>query len=160
MEVTSGKYRRVVASPEPISILELDAIKNLIKDNYIVIACGGGGIPVTNENKINFIEAVIDKDLASEILATGIGASMFVNLTNVEGVYENFKAKNKKLLKKIQVDKISKLLEEGYFEEGSMEPKVRSAIKFVQKTGRNAVITSLRKATKAVELKSGTIIYK
>jgi carbamate kinase len=78
----------------------------------------------------------------------------------VEGVYENFKAKNKKLLKKIQVDKISKLLEKGCFEEGSMEPKVRSAIKFVKTTGRTAVITSLRKTRKAVELKSGTIIYK
>jgi carbamate kinase len=160
MKVMSGKYRRVVASPEPISILELNAVKKLIEDNYIVIACGGGGIPVTNENKINFIEAVIDKDLTSEILATGIGASMFVNLTNVEGVYDNFKAKNKNLLKEIQVDKITKLLEEGYFEEGSMEPKVRSAIKFVKKTGRSAVITSLSKTRKAVDLKSGTIIYK
>jgi carbamate kinase len=124
-----------------------------------VIACGGGGIPVINENKIKFTEAVIDKDLASEVLATGIGASLFVNLTDVEGVYVNFKTKNKKLLRKIQVDKMKELLEDGNFEEGSMEPKVKAALRFVKNTGKTAVIASLGKARKAVNLKSGTIVY-
>lgn len=160
MEIQSGKYRRVVASPEPISILELNAIKNLIEDNYIVIACGGGGIPVTNENKINFTEAVIDKDLTSEVLATSIGASMFVNLTDVEGAYVNFRSKNKKMLKKIKVDKAKEFLKNAVFEEGSMEPKIRAAVRFVENTGNKAVIASVRKVRKAVDLKTGTIVYK
>ncbi|MDH3311661.1 MAG: hypothetical protein OEM28_00760 [Nitrosopumilus sp.] len=160
MEVTSGKYRRVVPSPEPISILELDAIKKLIEDDYIVISCGGGGIPVTNENKINFTEAVIDKDLVSEILATNIGASIFVNLTDVEGSYVNFKSKNKKLLRKIKVDKMKELLQDGNFEEGSMEPKIRTAVRFVENTDNKAVIASIKKIRNAINLKTGTIIYK
>lgn len=160
IEVQSGKYRRIVASPEPISILELNAIKNLIKDNYIVIACGGGGIPVTNENKINFTEAVVDKDLTSELLATSIGASMFVNLTDVAGAYENFRSKNKKMLKRIKVDKAKEFLKDGTFEKGSMEPKIRAAVRFVENTGNKAVIASVRKARKAIDLKTGTIVYK
>ena len=157
----SGNYRRVVPSPEPVSILNLDAIKNLIKNNHVVIACGGGGIPVTSKKKIDFVEAVIDKDLSSELLASGIGASMYVNLTQEKGVYENFRAKNKKLLRKTRVEYISELLkEEGKFEEGSMGPKVKSCINFVTKTGKIAVIGSIKNPKKSVELKSGTIIYK
>jgi carbamate kinase len=159
-EITPGKYRRVVPSPEPISILEMDAIKKLVEDGFIVIACGGGGIPVINKKQIYFTEAVIDKDLASEVLATSIGASMFVNLTDVAGVYINFRSKNRKLLQKIQVDKMKELLEDGNFEEGSMEPKVRAAVRFVTNTGKNAVISSIGKAREAIELKSGTIVYK
>lgn len=157
-EVQPDKFRRVVASPDPISILEINAIKHLVENDYIVIACGGGGIPMINE-KINFIDAVIDKDLASEVLATGIGASVFVSLTDVEGVYTNFKSKNKKLLEKTQLRKIKKLLDEGNFEKGSIEPKVRAAIRFVEKSGNNAVIASLENTRKAVNLKSGTIVY-
>ncbi len=159
-EITPGKYRRVVPSPEPISILEMDAIKKLVEDGFIVIACGGGGIPVINEKQIYFTEAVIDKDLASEVLATGIGASMFVNLTDVAGVYINFRSKNRKLLRKIQVDKMKELLEDGNFEEGSMEPKVRAAVRFVTNTGKNAVIASIGKTREAIDFKSGTIVYK
>jgi carbamate kinase len=158
-EIKSGKYRRVVPSPEPISILELSAVKKLIDDGYIVVACGGGGIPMINENKIKFTEAVIDKDLTSEVLATGIGASLFVNLTDVEGVYVNFKTKNKKMLRKIQVDKMKELLEDGNFEEGNMEPKVRAALRFAKNTGKTAVIASIAKTKKAVNLKAGTIVY-
>ena len=159
-EVLPGKYRRVVPSPDPISILELNAVKELIEDGYIVVACGGGGIPMINDNKIYFTEAVIDKDLTSEVLATGIGASVFVSLTNVEGAYVNFESKNRKLLRKIHLDKMKALLEDGNFAEGNMEPKVRAAMRFAENTGKNAVIASLGKARKAVELKSGTIIYK
>ncbi len=159
-EIQSGKYRRVVPSPDPISILELNAVKELIQNDYIVIACGGGGIPMITENKIYFTEAVIDKDLTSEVLATGIGASVFVNLTDVQGAYVNFTSKNRKMLRKIHLDKMKALLEDGNFAEGNMEPKVRAAIRFAENTGKNAVITSLGKARKAVELKSGTIVYK
>jgi carbamate kinase len=159
-EVLPGKFRRVVASPDPISVVEISAVKKLVENDYIVIACGGGGIPILDGRKISFTDAVIDKDLASERLATAIGASVFVSLTDVEGVYLNFKSKDKKLLKKIQVDKIRTLLESGIFSAGSMEPKVRAAMRFAENSGRPAVITHLGKARKAVELKSGTIIYK
>jgi len=161
VEITSGKYRRVVPSPKPISILELDVIKKLVEDNYIVISCGGGGIPVTiKQNKIEFTNAVIDKDLTSELLATKIGASMFVILIDVAGVYLNFKSKDKELLRKIKADKIKKLLIGGTFEQGSMEPKIRSAVSFVEKTGNKAVIASFRNIRDAVNLKTGTVIYK
>ncbi len=159
-EIVPGKFRRVVPSPNPISVIELNAVKDLIEDGYIVIACGGGGIPVINKNKIVFAEAVIDKDLASEVLATGIGASVFVSLTDVEGAYENFRSKNRKLIRKIRADKIKELWNDGIFEKGSMEPKVRAAIRFAENTGKNAVIAAVGKARKAVELKSGTIVYK
>ncbi len=159
-EVLPGKYRRVVPSPDPISILELNAVKELIENDYIVVACGGGGIPMINKNKIYFTEAVIDKDLTSEVLATGIGASVFVNLTDVEGAYVNFGSKNSKLLRKIHLEKMKMLLEDGNFAEGNMEPKVRAAIRFAENTGKNAVIASLEKVRKAIDLKSGTVIYK
>ncbi len=159
-EIMKGKFRRVVPSPEPISVIELDAITKLIENGYIVVACGGGGIPMINRNKIYFTEAVIDKDLTSEILATSIGASVFVNLTDVDGVYVNFESKNRKLLKKTSLEKMKELLEDDNFAEGSMEPKVRAAIRFAENTGKNSVIASLVNARKAVELKSGTIIFK
>lgn len=159
-EIVPGKFRRVVPSPNPISVIELNAVKELIEDGYIVIACGGGGIPVINKNKIVFTEAVIDKDLASEVLATGIGASVFVSLTDVTGVYENFRSKNKKLIRKIRADKLKELWDDGKFEEGSMKPKVKAAIRFAENTGKNAVIAAVGKARKAAKLKSGTIVYK
>jgi carbamate kinase len=157
-EIQSGKFIRVVPSPDPISILELDAIKKLVKDDFIVIACGGGGIPIISGKKNYFTNAVIDKDLASELLATGIGASKFVSLTDVAGVYINFKSKNRKLLRKIKVDKMKEMLESGDFEQGSMEPKVRAAIRFAKNTNKIAIIASLEKTKSAVHLKSGTII--
>ena len=157
-EIHPGEFMRVVPSPDPISIQELDAIKKLIKNDFIVIACGGGGIPIISGKKNYFTNAVIDKDLASELLATGIGASKFVSLTDVAGVYINFKSKNRKLLRKINVDKIKAMLKAGDFEQGSMEPKVRAAIRFVKNTNKIAVIASLEKTKSAVHLKSGTII--
>jgi carbamate kinase len=157
-EIHPGEFMRVVPSPDPISILELDAIKKLVKDDFIVIACGGGGIPIISGKKNYFTNAVIDKDLASELLATGIGASKFVSLTDVAGVYINFKSKNRKLLRKINVEKMKAMLEAGNFEQGSIEPKVRAAIRFAKNTNKIAVIASLEKTKSAVHLKSGTII--
>lgn len=154
----SGKYIRVVPSPEPISILEIDAIKRLIRDNYVIIAGGGGGIPIMSDRKINFTEAVVDKDLTGQLLATRLNASMFVSLTDVKGAYVNFKNKDQRLLQKTSVSQMKNLLEKGCFEKGSMEPKVRAAIRFVQNTGRIAVIASFKDAIKAINLKSGTIV--
>ncbi len=155
-----GKFRRVVPSPNPISVIELNAVKELIEDGYIVIACGGGGIPVINKNKIVFTEAVIDKDLASAVLATGIGASVIVSLTDVAGAYINFRSKNRKLIRKTRADKMKEFWDDGKFEEGSMKPKVQAAIRFAENTGKTAVIAAVGKVRKAVELKSGTIVYK
>ena len=159
-EIQPGKHRRVVPSPNPISVLDSSSIKNLLKKGYVVIACGGGGIPVTDENKIKFVDAVIDKDLSSEVLATEIGASLLVILTDVDGVYVDFKTRNKKLLKKTHVDTMEELLKGQNFEAGSIEPKVKAAIRFTLNTGNKAVIASLQKTKQAVNLKSGTIIYK
>lgn len=159
-KLSPGKYRRVVSSPQPLSIMEIDAIKKLILSGYIVIAGGGGGIPATQNKKLQFHDAVVDKDLTSQIIAEKLGAEMLIILTDVVGVYENYNTENQKMIKRIHVDKISKLLKQGCFEEGSMEPKVQAVANFVKKTGKTAVITSLNNAKKATQLKSGTIIYK
>ncbi|NWG37337.1 carbamate kinase [Nitrososphaera sp.] len=156
-EVSPGKYRRVVPSPDPVSVLEAGAVKKLVDSDFIVIACGGGGVPVTGD--MSFVDAVIDKDLASERLATAIGASLFVSLTDVEGVYMDFWGR-RRLLKKASADEMKKLLAAGEFEEGSMEPKVRAAVRFAENTGGKAVIASLRKTAQAASLQSGTVIYR
>lgn len=157
-QVRPGIYRRVVPSPDPVSISEVNAIIRLIECGHVVIACGGGGVPVTEES--SFVNAVIDKDLASGLLAAGIGASLFASLSDVEGAYLDFRRRNRKLLRNIRVDRIKDHLSGGQFEEGSMEPKVRAAVRFTESTGMPAVIASLSNLKKAVRLRSGTVIYK
>lgn len=159
-EVTPNNYRRVVPSPDPVSVFEVDAVKDLVEQGYVVVAVGGGGIPVFVNKKMSFVDAVIDKDLASERLATGIRATKFVSLTDVDGVYINYRSKNRKLLRKIRVIEIKKLLKKGEFEEGSMEPKVRAAVRFVENTGNEAIIASLDNIKNALQGNSGTIVYK
>lgn len=159
-KITHGKYRRVVPSPDPISVLEAGAVKELVERGHIVIAGGGGGIPVIAGKKVSFAEAVIDKDLAGERLATGIKASKFASLTDVDGVYVNYRSKDRKLLRKVRVGEMRKLLKEGEFEEGSMEPKVKAAIRFVENTGKEAVIAHINKIGEALKGNAGTIIYR
>lgn len=159
-EIQPKKYRRIVSSPQPIAVLDSNSVRDLLDKGYIVITCGGGGIPIICDKKIRFVDAVIDKDLSSEVLATEIDASLFVILTDIEGVYMNFKNKNKKLLKKIPVTKMIQLLKNEQFEEGSIKPKIKAATQFTLKTGKPAVIASIKKTQQAVNLKSGTIIYK
>ncbi len=158
-EIAPNQYRRVVPSPDPVSVFEVGAVKNLVEQGYVVIAAGGGGIPVVDGKKIRFVDAVIDKDLASERLATGIGASKFITLTDVDGVYINYRSRSKKLLRRIKVSGIKKLLQKGEFEKGSMEPKVKAAIRFVENTGNKAIIANLSKIREALNGSSGTIIY-
>jgi len=159
-EVAPNKYRRVVPSPDPVFVFEVNAVKDLVERGYVVVAAGGGGIPITVDNKMRFVDAVIDKDLASERLATGIKASKFISLTDVEGVYIGYRSKNRKLLRKIRASEMKKLLKKGEFEKGSMEPKVRAAIRFVENTGNEAIIANLSKIREALRGNSGTILYK
>ncbi|GIU72067.1 MAG: carbamate kinase [Candidatus Nitrosocaldaceae archaeon] len=147
------KYRRVVPSPDPIEILEIDSIKMLLKNGFTVITVGGGGIPIA-DNK--FVDAVVDKDLASERLATAINASRFVILTNVPGVYLNYASKDRVLLKEVSVNELEVYLKEGEFGKGSMEPKVIAAIRFVKNTGNDAIIADIESAIDAIKGDAGT----
>ena len=159
-EIASNEYRRVVPSPDPRFIVEAGAVKDLVKLGYVVVAAGGGGIPIIAGKKMKFVDAVIDKDLASERLATSINASRFVSLTDVDGVYIDYRSKNRRLVGKIKASEMKRLLKKGEFEKGSIEPKVKAAIRFVENTGHEAVIASLSKIKEALRGESGTLIYK
>ncbi len=157
----SGRgYRRVVASPEPKEIVELNTIKLLERNGVVVITAGGGGIPVIRENgSLKGVAAVIDKDLASEKLAEDLDADILLILTAVEKVYINYKKPDEKPLDVISSHDIEKYLSEGHFAEGSMMPKVKAAIRFARsRKGRRAIITSLEKAYDALSGKTGTVV--
>ena len=162
MKEDAGRgWRRVVASPMPVEIVELDAVKCLIDGGFIAITVGGGGIPVIKDENGNYIgtAAVIDKDLASEKLAEDIDADALVILTAVENVCVNYNKPNEKRLSTMTVDEAKAYIAEGQFAPGSMLPKVEAAIKFVSsKPGRKAIITSLDKAVEALEGKAGTTV--
>lgn len=160
-QVAPGKYRRVVASPDPVAVVEAGAVSRLLDDNYVVIACGGGGVPVVKRRgRLSFVDAVVDKDLASERLASAIGASALVCLTDVAGAYVDFRTSRRRLLNKVPVREMKRLLAAGHFEEGSMEPKVRAAIRFAENTGHSAAIAHLGKVREAAKLAAGTVVYK
>lgn len=157
----SGRgFRRVVPSPKPLDILEKDAIKVLVDRDFIVIAGGGGGIPVIKiGNKYCGVEAVIDKDLASEKLAILLEADYFMILTAVDNVAINYAKPGQKNLTNVSVDEMKKYASEGHFAPGSMLPKVEAATAFVEsKPGRIAIITSLDKAIAALDGLAGTRI--
>lgn len=157
----SGRgWRRVVPSPMPIRIVELDTVKKLW-DSTIVVTCGGGGIPVVEkeDGTLEGVAAVIDKDLAAERLAEDMDADVLLILTEVEQVAINFNKPNQQNLALLTVEEANKYIEEGHFAPGSMLPKVQAAVKFAKsKPGRKAIITSLYKAVDALEGKSGTVI--
>lgn len=154
-------YRKVVPSPLPISILEHRLISNLVRHRHIIIACGGGGIPVIKKGETyEGIEAVIDKDFASERLARLIDADMLMILTNVENVYLHYHTPAQQTLTNIDVATLRQYVEEGQFAEGSMLPKIKAAIDFVESgKGRRAMITDLTHAYDAFEGRAGTQIY-
>ena len=161
MKEDAGRgYRRVVPSPLPIDIIEKDAIKSLMKAGQVVICAGGGGIPVIKENdKLEGVAAVIDKDYASSKLANLIDADYLVILTAVDNVYINYHKDNEKKLEKVSTNELEKYLSEGHFAKGSMYPKVQACLNFV-KSGKNktAIIASLDNAKEAFKEKAGTII--
>ena len=159
-EDAGGKgYRRVVASPTPREIVEAGVITQLLAQDTVVIAVGGGGIPVIRRNgMLEGIEAVIDKDRAASALATGIGAENLIILTNVEQVYTDFGKPEQMGLGKIEVSEIRKMYEAYEFPAGSMGPKIRAAIDFVESGGSSAIITHSATLREAVEGKVGTHI--
>jgi carbamate kinase len=160
-EDPGGKgYRRVVASPKPIKILQDKIINDLILSDYIVIAVGGGGIPVwIKDNEIRGMEAVIDKDLASSQLAIDLKADELIILTNVECCYINFKKPNQISLRDLNLDEAQTYYDQGHFSAGSMGPKVLAALDFVTNTGNKAIITSIEKLSDALKGNAGTIIH-
>ncbi|QQG38650.1 MAG: carbamate kinase [Candidatus Woesearchaeota archaeon] len=153
-----GGFRRVVASPKPLKIIEDNAIKEMMKE-HVVICAGGGGIPVYyNKGKLNGVEAVIDKDLASACLANSINADEMIILTDVSNAYLNFKKKNQVKINKIKLKNITKYFKQGHFGEGSMGPKVEAAIEFLSKKGKRVIITNPENLEKALRGKTGTVI--
>ena len=162
MKEDAGRgYRRVVASPKPAEIIEIGAIRSLVDSGQLVIACGGGGIPVTLiGNHLKGASAVIDKDFASELLAEELNADFLIILTAVERVAINFGKPEEKWLDDITTDDARKYMDEGHFAPGSMLPKVQAAVKFADsKDGRNALITLLEKAKEGILGKTGTRIH-
>jgi carbamate kinase len=152
-------YRRVVPSPDPKIIAERLAIRALVDAGFVVVACGGGGIPIIEENgNAVGVEAVIDKDLAGQRLATLIGANIFVVLTDVNGAYVNYGKPNQELIKEITTGKLRNYSKEGQFKEGSMAPKIEAAIRFVESGGERAVIAALGELIEALDGKAGTQI--
>ncbi len=157
----SGRgWRRVVASPIPKRIVELDAVKELLDAGIITITVGGGGIPVVEEEDgtLKGVAAVIDKDFASSLLAQSIGADLFLISTAVEKVYLNFNKPNQKAIDRMTVSEAKKYLEEGHFAKGSMEPKIRAIIWYLESGGKEAIITDPEHITAALEGKTGTHI--
>ena len=154
-------YRRVIASPKPQSILEKEQIECLIENGFVVIACGGGGIPVVNNNGIyEGIDAVIDKDYASSKLASSINADILLILTAVNNVSINFNKENEEKIIEASVSEMIEYNKQGHFASGSMKPKVEASIDFVNgNKNRKAIITSIEEASRALQGYSGTTIH-
>ena len=158
---TDKGYRRVVASPKPLTIVEHREIKKLIDLDFIVICCGGGGIPVIRkERKFRGVEAVIDKDLASSILAREIKADIFLIVSDIEGAAIHWGTKEQKVLGKVSLKEMQQYIKEGHFPAGSMGPKVDAIVQFFEATGNRSIIGKLEDIELAIAGKAGTEIIK
>ena len=155
-------WRRVVPSPKPIGILEIDVIKTLFEQGNIVVAVGGGGIPVIQDKNGNYfgVEAVIDKDFATSLLASLLGVKTMIISTAVEFVYLNYGKKNQTPIRRLTVPEAVTYLNRGEFAEGSMAPKIRASIEFLQRDGERVIITNPQNLLSAVRGETGTIILK
>ncbi len=154
---TSRGWRRVVPSPKPSKIYQWREIKHLIEEGFIIIACGGGGIPVYKEDeRLQGVEAVIDKDLATAKLGEQIGADILLIATDVEKVAINFMQPDEKFVDSLTIAEATKLLDEGQFPKGSMGPKVQACINFIEQGGAQAIITSIDHIQDALLGKTGT----
>ncbi|PGY09689.1 carbamate kinase [Bacillus sp. AFS031507] len=159
----SGRgYRRVVPSPKPINIVEKDAIKTLIEAGFVVIAVGGGGIPVVrnNNNAFEGIDAVIDKDFATSLLAEQVQAETLIITTGVSRVCINFGKPNQKALEKITVEETKQYVLENHFPPGSMLPKIEASLSFLEKNGSRVIITNPESLKEAINEGAGTHIVK
>ena len=157
---TSKGWRRVVASPQPKRIIQAREIKKLMEEGFIVIACGGGGVPVVkNETRFHGVEAVIDKDLASAKLAEQVNADILMIATDVEKVALNYGRVDYKYLDKVSISQAKEFMKQGHFPPGSMGPKVQAAINFLEAGGKRAIITSIEKIKEALLERAGTHFY-
>lgn len=158
MEDARRGYRRVVPSPRPLEIVEMAAIRNLLDEGIAVIAAGGGGIPVVRDpdGVLRGVDAVVDKDRASALLASNLGVELFVLSTGVPGVFLNFGKKNQRLIERATASQMQRYAQEGHFAAGSMAPKVESVIDFLDAGGREAIVTSPDRLLDAIEGKAGT----
>ena len=160
IEEDSGRgFRRFVASPDPKAVVEEEAIRLLVNNGSVVIACGGGGIPVVRSGE-GFVgmDAVIDKDLAAERLAASIHAETFIVLTDVEGAYLHYGASDQRMLSNLRLEQLEAYASQGYFAKGSMGPKVEASIRFLRNGGKRSVIANLAETTNAMNGSAGTQI--
>ncbi|ABP50250.1 MULTISPECIES: carbamate kinase [Pyrobaculum] len=152
-----GGMRRVVPSPTPLKVVEMEAIRQLFEEGFVVVAGGGGGVPTCDGRGV---EGVVDKDLASALIAAGLGADFFIILTDVDGVYLNYGKPNQKKLATVRVDELEKYYYEGHFPPGSMGPKVLAAINFIRRGGKKAAIGALEEGYEVFKGEKGTQILR
>ena len=159
-EQETGQWRRVVPSPDPDYVMHGISIRTLVEKGTIVLAAGGGGIPVYNDknNKLEGLDAVIDKDLTAAKLGWVIRAQEFYIITDVDQVYLNYKTPQQEPIREMTIAKAKQYEEEGHFQKGSMGPKIRSAVHFLKHGGNKAVITNIQNVTKAMNNQAGTTI--
>lgn len=154
-------FRKVVASPTPQKIIEIDAIKTLLEKNHIVVACGGGGIPVTRHaNKWSCADAVIDKDLSTQVLGNALSAKEMIILTDESYAYADYRTARQKELKTLSLEKARHLLKQGHFGAGSMEPKVKASIRFIQKGGKTAYVGKTGELDEVLNHEKGTRFHR
>lgn len=159
----SGRgWRKVVASPKPLTLRNVDVVASLVNRGYVVIAAGGGGVPVVvpEEGEIRGVEAVIDKDYAASMLAASLSADLFVILTGVDRVAKDFGKPTETPLPRLDVATARALLEQGQFPPGSMGPKIDAAIRFVEAGGREVLITRAERLSEALEGETGTVVWR
>ena len=151
MEDAARGYRRVVPSPEPIDIVELEVIRDLVEQGVLVIASGGGGIPVVWRNgRLQGVEAVIDKDRASALLPSRLGVDLFVISTDTDYVYLDYKKPTQRPLRRVSVTELEKFARAGHFPPGNMGPKIESVLQFLRNGRKEAIITSCENLCQAV----------
>ena len=151
VEDAARGYRRVVPSPEPIDIIELEVIRSLVDQGVLVIACGGGGIPVVRRNgRLEGVEAVIDKDRASAWLASRLGVDLFVISTDTDCVYLDYKKPTQRSLERLAAAELEEYAKAGHFPPGNMGPKIESVLRFLRQGGKEAIITSCENLCQAV----------
>ncbi len=151
-------YRKVVASPKPIEIVEIETIKDLMKTDHIVVAGGGGGVPIFKQNENKGANAVVDKDKVAALMAKELNADILIILTNIKQAQINYGTPEAKNLGIISVDEAHKYIDEGHFAKGSMLPKIEAALNFTEETGNKSIITSLDNLTNALNGCDATII--